>query len=112
MSKDRDHFASNSVFLGIPIFLVLWAMQTAIVALLAGAGWSIAYALSLPYTGAIALLYRDRAGSAWQRARTFLLFVRRPSHRRRLVDEARAILADLRRLAAEQDAASTRVTVS
>lgn len=104
MSKDRDHFASNSVFLGIPIFLVLWAMQTALVAWLAGPRWAIAYALSLPYTGAIALLYRDRAGSAWRRARTFLLFVRHPSHRRRLVDEARAILADLHRLAAEQDA--------
>ncbi|HEX8904778.1 MAG TPA: 1-acyl-sn-glycerol-3-phosphate acyltransferase [Longimicrobiaceae bacterium] len=111
MSKDRDHFASNSVFLGIPIFLVFWAMQTALVAILASPPWAMLYALSLPYTGAVALLYRDRAGSAWRRARTFLLFARRPAHRRRLVDEARAILADLRRLAAEWEAA-TAVTVS
>jgi 1-acyl-sn-glycerol-3-phosphate acyltransferase len=103
-SKDRDHFASNSVFMGIPIFLLFWMVQTAAVALLAGPGWAVAYAALLPYTGAAALLYRDRAGSAWRRARTFLLFARRPSHRRKLVDEARSIVADLRRLAAEWEA--------
>lgn len=105
MSKDRDHFASNSVFLGIPVFLLFWAMQTAAVAVIASPPWAVLYALSLPYTGAVALLYRDRAGSAWRRARTFLLFARRPRHRRRLVDEARALLADIHRLAAEWEAA-------
>ncbi|HET7229254.1 MAG TPA: 1-acyl-sn-glycerol-3-phosphate acyltransferase [Longimicrobium sp.] len=107
MSKDRDHFASNSIFLGIPIFLLFWMVQTAAVALLASAGWAFVYALSLPYTGAVALLYRDRAGSAWRRARTFLLFARRPSHRRKLVDEARSIVADLQRLAAEWEASES-----
>jgi hypothetical protein len=104
ISKDRDHFASNSVFLGIPIFLLFGGMQIAIVALLASPLWAMGYALSLPYAGAAALLYRDRAGSAWRRARTFLLFAHRPSHRRKLVDEARSILAELRRLTAELDA--------
>ncbi|HYH83554.1 MAG TPA: 1-acyl-sn-glycerol-3-phosphate acyltransferase [Longimicrobium sp.] len=106
-SKDRDHFASNAVFMGIPVFLLFWMMQAAAVALLASPWWALAYALSLPYTGAAALLYRDRAGSAWRRARTFLLFVRRPSHRRTLVDEARSIHADLQRLAAEFEARET-----
>ncbi|HEX8244091.1 MAG TPA: 1-acyl-sn-glycerol-3-phosphate acyltransferase [Longimicrobium sp.] len=105
MSKDRDHFASNSVFLGIPVFLLFWALQTAVVAMITSPVWAVLYALSLPYTGAVALLYRDRAGGAWRRARTFLLFARRPSHRRRLVDEARAILGDLRRLGIEFEAA-------
>lgn len=100
-SKDRDHWASNSIFLGIPIFLLFWMMQTAAVALLASAGWAAAYAVSLPYTGAAALLYRDRAAGAWRRTRTFLLFARHPSHRRKLVGEAQSILADLQRLAAE-----------
>jgi 1-acyl-sn-glycerol-3-phosphate acyltransferase len=112
MSKDRDHFASNSVFLGIPIFLLLWGLQTALVTWIASPLWAVGYALSLPYTGAIALLYRDRAGSAWRRARTFLLFARHPSHRRKMVDEARSIVADLRRLAAELDAARTPTSVS
>ena len=103
-SEDRDHFASNSIFLGIAVFLLFWIVQTAAVAILASPGWALAYAVSLPYTGAAALLYRDRAGGAWRRARTFLLFARRPSHRRKLVGEAQAILADLRRLAAEFEA--------
>ncbi|HEX8832061.1 MAG TPA: 1-acyl-sn-glycerol-3-phosphate acyltransferase [Longimicrobium sp.] len=107
MSKDRDHFASNSIFLGIPIFLLLWIVQTTIVAFLASPGWAFVYAPSLPYTGAVALLYRDRAGSAWRRARTFLLFARRPGHRRKLVDEARSIVADLQRLAAEWEASES-----
>ncbi|HSU14067.1 1-acyl-sn-glycerol-3-phosphate acyltransferase [Longimicrobium sp.] len=112
MSKDRDHFASNSVFLGIPIFLLFWGMQIALVALVASPLRAVLYALSLPYAGAVALLYRDRAGSAWRRARTFLLLARRPGHRRKLVDEARSILADLRRLAAEFEAAETSNAVS
>jgi 1-acyl-sn-glycerol-3-phosphate acyltransferase len=106
-SQDRDHYASNSIFLGIPVFLLFWGMQTASVALLASPAWAVAYALSLPYTGAVALLYRDRAGSAWRRTRTFLLFVRRPGHRRGLLGEARSLVADLQRLAAEWEASES-----
>lgn len=102
-SKDRDHFASNSIFLGVPIFLLLWMMQTLAVVLLASPGWALAYTVSLPYAGAVALLYRDRAGSAWRRARTFLLLARHPTHRRRLARAAASILADLRALAEEME---------
>jgi len=101
-SKDRDHFASNAVFLGIPVFLLFFVLQVAAVAAVAGSlGWAAVYALSLPYAGAVALLYRDRAGGAWRRLRTFVLFAGRPAHRRRLVAEAESILADLRALAEE-----------
>ena len=101
-SKDRDHFASNAVFLGIPVFLLFFALQVAAVAAATGSwGWAAVYALSLPYAGAVALLYRDRAGGAWRRLRTFVLFARRPDHRRRLQAEAGSILADLRALAEE-----------
>ena len=101
-SKDRDHFASNAVFLGIPVFLLFFALQVAAVAAATGSwGWAAVYALSLPYAGAVALLYRDRAGGAWRRLRTFVLLARRPDHRRRLQAEAGSILADLRALAEE-----------
>jgi 1-acyl-sn-glycerol-3-phosphate acyltransferase len=104
MSTDRDHFASNAVFLSLPVFPLFWALQILAVAVLATPFWTVLYALSLPYAGAVALLYRDRAGGAWRRARTFLLFVRRPEARRKLVAEARAIDAEIRRLAAEWEA--------
>ena len=106
-SKDRDHFASNAVFLGIPVFLLFFALQVAAVAAATGSwGWAAVYALSLPYAGAVALLYRDRAGGAWRRLRTFVLFARRPGHRRRLQAEAASILADLRALADELERAA------
>jgi hypothetical protein len=101
-SKDRDHFASNAVFLGIPVFLLFFAVQVAAVAAVTGSwGWAAVYALSLPYAGAAALLFRDRAGDAWRRLRTFVLFARHPAHRRRLQAEAESIVADLRALAEE-----------
>lgn len=106
-SKDRDHFASNAVFLGIPVFLLCFALQVGVVGVMTGSwGWAAVYALSLPYAGAVALLYRDRAGGAWRRLRTFVLFARRPGHRRRLVAEAESLLADLRALAEEFERAA------
>ncbi|MFL5541995.1 MAG: 1-acyl-sn-glycerol-3-phosphate acyltransferase [Longimicrobiaceae bacterium] len=106
-SKDRDHFASNAVFLGIPVFLLFFTLQVCAVAAVTGSWrWAVVYALSLPYAGAVALLYRDRAGVAWRRLRTFALFARHPAHRRRLVAEAESILAELRALAEEFEQAA------
>ncbi|HYJ79616.1 MAG TPA: 1-acyl-sn-glycerol-3-phosphate acyltransferase [Longimicrobiaceae bacterium] len=106
MSTDRDHFASNAVFMSLPVFAAFWALQATVVALLTSPFWTVLYLLSLPYAGAVALLYRDRAGGAWRRARTFLRFVRHPDERRALVGEAAAIDGELRRLAAEWEAES------
>jgi glycerol-3-phosphate O-acyltransferase/dihydroxyacetone phosphate acyltransferase len=105
MSTDRDHWASNAVVMGVVTFPLFWAIQTAAVALLTGSAfWTVVYALALPYSGAVALLYRDRAGGAWRRARTFLRFVRRPAERRRLVTDATEIDAALRRIGAAWEA--------
>ena len=106
MSKDRDHFASNAVFLALPVVPFFYALQIGIAALLLPAGWALLYALSLPLSGAVALLWRDRAGGAWRRARTFLHFLRRPADQRRLTTEAAAIAGELRRLAEEMEGAS------
>lgn len=101
LSTDRDHFASNAVFLALPVVPLCYLAQTAAVAALAG-GWVAAlYALSLPLGAAVALLYRDRAGGAWQRVRTFVLFLRRPRFQHTLAREAEAITGQIGRLAAE-----------
>ena len=107
MSTDRDHVASNAVFVGIPLFAVFYLAQTAIVGLVTGSiPGAVLYLLSLPYTGAVALLWRDRAGGARRRARTFLYFRRRPEAQRRLAAEARAVADDIRRLGAGLEAGS------
>jgi hypothetical protein len=103
MSTDRDHFASNAVFLALPVVPICYGLQTGAVAALAGMWMALLYALSLPLGAAVALLYRDRAGGVWQRVRTFLLFLRRPSYQRALVGEAREITARIQRLSAELD---------
>jgi 1-acyl-sn-glycerol-3-phosphate acyltransferase len=104
MSKDRDHFASNAVFLAVPIVPFFYALQIALAAFLLPLPWLLVYALSLPLTGAVALLWRDRTGQAWQRARTFLRFLRHPSAQRSLRAEVAAIDAAIRSLAGEEEA--------
>jgi glycerol-3-phosphate O-acyltransferase/dihydroxyacetone phosphate acyltransferase len=112
MSKDRDHFASNAVFLALPIVPLFYALQIGIAAVLLPPLWALLYALVLPLSGAVALLWRDRAGGAWRRARTFLHFLRRPADQRRLTTEAQSIAGELRRLAGEMEAAVAPATAS
>ncbi|HEU4452189.1 MAG TPA: 1-acyl-sn-glycerol-3-phosphate acyltransferase, partial [Longimicrobium sp.] len=111
MSKDLDHWASNAVVMSLPVFPLFWALQSIAVAWLTGSVfWTGLYVLALPFSGAVALLYRDRAGGAWRRARTFLRFATNPSERRRLVAEATAIDAEIRRIASAWDASPAEVT--
>lgn len=84
LSADEDHPASNAVFLGPPIFLLWWAGVVAVAWIAASAGGAALAALALPLCGAIALRFRDRAGGAVRRARTFLLWLRRPELRERM----------------------------
>lgn len=101
MSTDRDHVASNAVFLGMPVVPFFYALQTGLVALLASPWWALPYALSLPLSAAVVLLWRDRVGGIARRVRTFLRFARRPALQRRLRAEAEAIAGEMRRLADE-----------
>lgn len=78
VSRDRDHVASNAVFMGIPVFLGLYGLQAAAVAAITGSMFvAIAYAILLPYTGLVTLLYRDRLGLARRRLRALVLQRRR-----------------------------------
>jgi 1-acyl-sn-glycerol-3-phosphate acyltransferase len=99
MSKDRDHFASNAVFLALPIVPFFYAAQIALAAFLLPMFWTVLYAAALPLTGAVALLWRDRTGSAWRRTRTFFRFLRQPAEQRTWRAEAQAIAAEIRSLA-------------
>lgn len=101
LSTDLDHFASNAVFLGIPVFLLCYLLQVGAAMLLLPPPGAAAYAALLPLTGAVALHYRDRSGGVARRVRTFFLFLRRPRHQARLAAEARDITDRIRRLANE-----------
>lgn len=95
ISEDDDQVASNATVLSLPVFPIFYGLQTAVVAGFFGSGAAVLYLLSLPYSGAVALRHRDRSGGAVRRARTFLAFRRSPAIQRRLVGEARELLASI-----------------
>ena len=97
ISKDEDQVASNATFLSLPIFPLFYLVQTLAVSAVAGAGIASLYLISLPYSGYVAVLHRDRSGGAWRRARTFLSFLRSPTLQDRLVAEGHELLALVRK---------------
>ena len=98
LSQDEDHPASNAVFLSIPIFVAWWTGLAGL-AFVVGTGWLPFVLLGAPFTGLVHLQYRDRAGGALRRLRTFVLWWRRPDLRRTLEERLTAWQAHL--LAAE-----------
>ena len=72
--------------------------------------WAAAlYTVTVPYSGLVTVLYRDRLGGMWQRSRTFIRFLLRRSLQTELMADGRALVADMRRLA---DDAARRVPPS
>jgi 1-acyl-sn-glycerol-3-phosphate acyltransferase len=93
LSVDLDHWASNAIFYGFAIFPLTWLIGIALVAWLASPAWALAYALAMPFTLVYTILYFDRAGRAFRRARTFLRFVFDRRLQRTLQERGRALLA-------------------
>ncbi len=99
MSTDKDHWATNVIYPSFIVFPFFYAIQIAIAWLMLSAFWAALYTVALPYSGFYAILYTDRAGSAWRRASTFLFLLLRPSIQTRLAHEGREILAGIQQLA-------------
>jgi hypothetical protein len=100
-AQDEDHVATNAIFFGLPWFVVCYAVQTAAVGVLAGWGWAAAYAIVLPYSGAVALLFRDRAFDARRRLASFFALASNRARREQVQQEARALVGDINQLLAE-----------
>src|SRR5262249_5556336 len=96
LSKDQDHWASNTIYPSFLIFPLFYLLQLGAAWLLLPAFWAALYTVALPYTGCYALLYRDRMGSAFRRTRTFLHFLRHPADQAALAREGREILSQIR----------------
>jgi 1-acyl-sn-glycerol-3-phosphate acyltransferase len=96
LSRDKDHWATNVVYPSFVVFPLCYALQIAAAWWLLPGFWAVLYAIALPYTGAVALLYGDRAGSTWRRLRTFLYFFRNKSRQEELAREGRDIIASIR----------------
>ncbi len=100
LSVDKDHWASNVVYPSFLIFPFFYGVQIGLAWWLLPAFWAGLYTVALPYTGYYALLYGERAGSAFRRVATFLRFLLHPSDQDALAAEGRAIIAEVRALEA------------
>ena len=87
--------AMRTIVAGAAFVLMMYMLQGAAVALIAGPWWGLAYVGSLPIAADINLRTRDRLRRAFRRARAYLHFRRRPRvqndlllHANRLREEA------------------------
>jgi glycerol-3-phosphate O-acyltransferase / dihydroxyacetone phosphate acyltransferase len=93
LSTEKDHWATNVIYPGLIVFPLYELLLVAAIWILLPTLWAAIYTVALPYTGYYALLYGERAGSAWRRANTFLYFLFNRDTQSRLVDEGRSILS-------------------
>jgi 1-acyl-sn-glycerol-3-phosphate acyltransferase len=98
LSRDKDHWASNAIYASFLVFPFFYLILLAAVWLLLPVLWASIYTVALPYTGYYAVLYGDRFQRAWQRARTFLRFTRKPEEQQLLAADGRAIVEEIRAL--------------
>jgi 1-acyl-sn-glycerol-3-phosphate acyltransferase len=98
LSRDKDHWASNTIYPSFLVFPLFYLVQLAAAWLLLPKLWAGIYTIALPYTGYYAVLYGDRFQRAWRRARTFIRFGLRPAEQRKLATEGGDIVQEIRAL--------------
>jgi hypothetical protein len=99
--------AMRTIVAGAALVLAFYAAQGALVAALAGLLPAVLYLLSLPLAADVNFAFRERLAHALRRARTYLLYRRRPALRESLRSE----LLSLRDEAIEIDEEIRRATV-
>ncbi|HVU88893.1 MAG TPA: 1-acyl-sn-glycerol-3-phosphate acyltransferase, partial [Pirellulales bacterium] len=101
LAKDEDHVATDAIFFGFPWFALCYAAQTAAIATFLGRGAAACYAIALPYTGAVTLLFRDRTLDARRRLSSFAALISNRTRREKIQEEAQALVDDVNHLLAE-----------
>ncbi len=86
--SSRDQPAMRSVVMGLALVLAFYALQTALVAWLAGPWWAIAYALALVPSAHHDLRYGDRTARGRSRMRAYFRLRRTPALQQELLREA------------------------
>lgn len=91
--------AMRTILAGAVFVLMIYILQGAIVTLVAGPWWGIAYVLSLPIAADINLRMQDRLHRALRRARAYLYFRGKPTVHDQLVRQAIELRAEALALA-------------
>jgi glycerol-3-phosphate O-acyltransferase/dihydroxyacetone phosphate acyltransferase len=93
--------AMRTIVAGAGLVLAFYAAQGVAVAALVGWAPALIYVVSLPLAADVNFLLRDRLRRALQRARTYLLFRRRPKLHARLRTDVQRVRADAMELEAQ-----------
>jgi 1-acyl-sn-glycerol-3-phosphate acyltransferase len=91
--------AMRTIVAGAAFVSAMYLLQGALVALIFGPWWAIAYVISLPIAADINLRFRERVTRALRRARTYLFFRANPTLHQQLLAEATALRAEILSLA-------------
>jgi 1-acyl-sn-glycerol-3-phosphate acyltransferase len=99
LGRTSEEEATDKMAVGLVIYPVLWIVEGWLVRRLGGSGLLVVFALLIVPSGLLALVWRERLGRVTRQARAFLSFLTDRGLHRRLLDERRALVAELRELA-------------
>jgi 1-acyl-sn-glycerol-3-phosphate acyltransferase len=99
LARTSEEEATDKMAVGLVIYPMLWIAEGWLVWRLSGRGALGVFALLIVPSGLLALVWRERLGRVARQARAFLSFLTDRGLHRRLLDERRALVAELRELA-------------
>src|SRR5436309_3222890 len=101
MARKETDYATWRFLASVVAYPTFWGIEVWLVARVFGAAWALAFALSLPISGAVAYRYWVGAGRLTGRLRFNVLALTREHAARRLTAERQAILTELEHAKAE-----------
>jgi hypothetical protein len=99
LGRTSEEEATDKMAVGFVIHPLLWCIEGWLVWRLAGRGALLLFILLIVPSGLLALAWRERLGRVVRQARAFLWFLGDRALHQRLLDERRALAAELRGLA-------------
>jgi len=99
LGRTAEEEATDKMAVGLVIYPLLWAIEGWAIWRLAGRGALVLFLLLIVPSGLLALVWRERLGRFIRQARAFFWFLADRDLHRRLLDERRALVGELRELA-------------
>jgi 1-acyl-sn-glycerol-3-phosphate acyltransferase len=99
LGRTSEEEATDKMAVGLVIYPLLWMVEGWLVWRLAGRGALVLFVVLIVPSGLLALIWRERFGRFMRQARAFVWFLTDRGLHRRLLDERRALVGELRELA-------------
>lgn len=99
MGRTAEEDATDKIAVGLLLYPLVWCVEAWLVWRLAGPWWTAAFAILLAPSGLLALAWRERLGEVVGQARALFRFVADRDVERRLLEERRRLVDELRAMA-------------